>query len=287
MITRTRANIYFLEGKHKEALDAYLALVDHEEDPIAAANAAYMYHRGIAVEQDFKEAMNLYQLASLLDGGVSCYNMALMYLRGQGVAVDFEKAIKLMRQSADLGCANAILYLGNAYVLGCAYDPLEIECLSLIPFYTVIYRDFNTAFPLLEGRIDDPSLEDKRFAVIEADGDDAIEMYRALLQNHRDDPYIEEQYSSTSLLLGQAMIEGLGNCYNPEAGYRRIYRTAILHSSAEAAQFLLEHAEEARAYQIDVDRIARLLTTDYFKPVAGSLKTPEYHNVPLLLPKKE
>ena len=36
MITRTRANVYFLEGKHKEALDAYLALVDHEEDPIAA-----------------------------------------------------------------------------------------------------------------------------------------------------------------------------------------------------------------------------------------------------------
>ena len=143
------ANCLFLRGKHKEAFDSYLKILDSEPNVVAASNIGYMYHRGIGVMRNYQRALSFYNAISELDGGVACFNMALMYLRGQGVVPDFKQAIALMKRSAELGCADARLYLGLAYILGYAYDPIEIECLSLIPFYRVIYRD--NATPLLWG----------------------------------------------------------------------------------------------------------------------------------------
>ena len=282
MNTLLHANCLFLRGKHKEAFDAYIDIIKGCSDAIAASNIGYMYHRGIAVVRNYKKAMDYYMAASLEDGGVSCFNMALMYLRGQGVDVDFKKAIKLMKQSAELGCADARLYLGLAYILGYAYDPVEIECISLIPFYRVIYRD--ESMPLLEGNGYDPSLEDERYEAIEADGDDAVEMYGKLLSEHYDDPYTEKQCGAAQLMLGKAYIEGLGNTYNPKLGYEKIYRAAIFYDSSEAAQYLLANAEAARKYKIDVDRIELLTGYGYFRPTMGNLGTPYSHRVSLLLP---
>ena len=275
------ANYLFLRGKHKEAFDAYMEIVKATPDAIAASNIAYMYYRGIAVVRNYEKAFAYYNAAREEDGGVSYFNMALMYLRGQGVAVDFKKAIELMKRSADLGCADARLYLGLAYILGYAYDPVEIECISLIPFYRVIYRD--SSIPLLDGTGYDPSLEDKRYEAIEVDGDDAVEMYGRLLTEHYDDPYAEKQCSAAQLMLGKAYIEGLGNAYDPKLGYQKIYRAAIYYESAEAAQYLLANADVARKYKIDVDRIEMLTGYDYFRRTTGNLGTPYSHRVPLLL----
>lgn len=279
------ANCLFLRGKHKEAFDAYMKIVKATPDAIAASNIGYMYHRGIAVVRNYKKAMDYYMAASLEDGGVSCFNMALMYLRGQGVDADFKKAIKLMKQSAELGCADARLYLGLAYILGYAYDPVEIECISLIPFYRVIYRD--ESMPLLDGNGYDPSLDDMRYEAIEADGDDAVEMYGKLLSEHYDDPYSEKQCGAAQFMLGKAYVEGLGNAYNPKFGYQKIYRAAIYYDSAEAAQYLLANADAARTYKIDVDKIELLTGYGYFRPTMGNLGTPYSHRVPLLLPKNK
>ena len=279
------ANCLFLRGRHKEAFDAYMEIVKATPDAIAASNIGYMYHRGIAVVRNYKKAMDYYMAALLEDGGVSCFNMALMYLRGQGVDADFKKAIKLMKQSAELGCADARLYLGLAYILGYAYDPVEIECISLIPFYRVIYRD--ESMPLLDGNGYDPSLEDKRYEAIEADGDDAVEIYGKLLSEHYDDPYAEKQCGAAQFMLGKAYVEGLGNAYNPKFGYQKIYRAAIYYDSAEAAQYLLANAEAARTYKVDVDKIELLTGYGYFRPTMGNLGTPYSHRVPLLLPKNK
>ena len=277
-----RANCLFLQGKHKEAFDAYTDILKSSPDAVAASNIGYMYHRGIAVVRDYKKALAYYNAAREEDGGVSFFNMALMYLRGQGVAVDFKKAIELMKLSADRDCADARLYLGLAYILGYAYDPVAIECISLIPFYRVIYRD--ASVPLIEGEGDDYAFDDKRYEAIEADGDDAVEMYRMLISEHYDDPYAEKQCGAAQLMLGKAYIEGIGNTYNPKLGYQKIYRAAIYYESAEAAKYLLANADAARTYKIDVDRVEMLTGYEYFKPTTGNLGTPYSHRVPLLLP---
>ena len=278
------ANSLFLKGRHKEAFNAYMQILKSAPDAIVASNIGYMYHRGIAVARNYNKAMAFYNAAREEDGGVSCFNMALMYLRGQGVEIDFKRAIALMTRSAKLGCADARLYLGLAYILGYVYDPSNIECISHIPFYCVIYRDASEL--LLEGDGYDPALEDKRYEAIEADGEDAVGMYRELLKEHGDDPYTEKQCGAAQLMLGMAYIEGLGDEYDPSLGYKKIYRAAICYESAEAAQYLLANAGAAKAYDIDVGRIEMLSRREYFCPITGRLGTPPGHRINLLLPEE-
>ena len=278
------ANCLFLRGKHKEAFDAYMKIVKATPDAIAASNIGYMYHRGIAVVRDYQKALAFYNAAREEDGGVSFFNMALMYMRGQGVAVDFKKAIELMKRSVDQGCVDARLYLGLAYLLGYAYDPVEIECLSLIPFYRVIYRDESQ--PLLGGEQFDPTMEDKRYEAIEADETEAVEMYFRLSVGHEDDPYVEKQCAAAEFMLGKAYIEGVGSIYNPKLGYRKMYHAAVYLDSAEAAQFLIANKETAKVHKINVEKVELLAEHGYFRRTMGNLGTPSSHRAPLLLPEK-
>ena len=278
------ANCLFLRGRHKEAFDAYMKIIHTCPDAIAASNIGYMYHRGIAVVRDYALAREFYTAASEEDGGAAYFNLALMSLRGQGVPVDFVKAHNLMKKSALAGCADAKLYLGLAYILGYMYDPVEIECVSLIPFYRVIYRDFGA--PLLDGGGYDETMEDKRYEAIDCDADEAFEMYRALSEEHRDDPYAERQATAAKVMMAKIYIEGIGNQYNPKLGYRMMERAAICDGSREAAEFLIANRESSRVYKVDVPRLERLASYSYFRPVMGNLGTPQSHRVALLLPKE-
>lgn len=279
------ANTMFLMGKHQEAFKEYRELARSYRDPVAASNVGYMYHRGIAVVRDYKIALEFYTAAREGDGGVSYFNMALMYLRGQGVDMDFKKAIEYMHQAANLGCPDARLYLGLAYILGYAYDPVEIECISLIPFYRVIYRDIST--PLLEGQGYDETIEDRRYEAIECDADNAFEMYRALSNEHLDDPCAEKQSAAANFMMAKFYIEGVGDHYNPSLGYRMMERAAIFDRSREAAEFLLANSKIARTHKVNIPRLETLAAYSYFRPVMGNLGTPRSHRVPLLLPKAE
>lgn len=275
------ANCLFLKGRHKEAFDAYMKIIHTRPDAVTASNIGYMYHRGIAVVRNYKLAHEFYTAASEGDGGASYFNLALMSLRGQGVPVDFVKAHNLMQKSALAGCADAKLYLGLAYILGYMYDPVEIECVSLIPFYRVIYRDPKA--PLLDGGGYDETMEDKRYEAIECDADDAFEMYRTLSDEHRDDPYAEHQSTAAKVMMAKFYIEGIGNHYDPRLGYRMMERAAIYDYSREAAEFLLANRETAQIYKVDVPRLELLTSYSYFRPVMGNLGTPRSHRVPLLL----
>jgi len=276
------ANCLFLKGRHKEAFDAYMKIIHARPDAVTASNIGYMYHRGIAVVRNYKLAREFYTAASEGDGGAAYFNLALMSLRGQGVPVDFVNARNLMQKSALAGCADAKLYLGLAYILGYMYDPVEIECVSLIPFYRVIYRDPNA--PLLDGGGYDESMEDKRHEAIECDADDAFEMYQTLSDEHRDDPYAEQQSAAARVMMARFYIEGIGNRYDPRLGYRMMERAAIYDYSREAAEFLLANRETAHVYKVDVPRLELLASYRYFRPVMGNLGTPRSHRVPLLLP---
>ena len=186
-----------------------------------------------------------------------------------------------MHRSADHGCPEANLYLGLAYLLGCAYDPVEIECVSLIPFYRVIYRDPNV--PLLEGHGYDEHMEDQRYEAISCDADDAFEMYQRLTTEHNEDPYSEKQTAAAKFMKAKFYIEGIGNRYNPKLGYRMMESAALYDYSREAAEFLLANQDTAKVYKINLPRLEMLSDHGYFRPTMGNLGTPPSHRVPLLL----
>ena len=276
------ANALFLQGKHKEALEGYEEILRSSPDALAAANLAYMYHRGISVVRDYQKAFQLYTVASDGDGGAALFNLAIMHLRGQGVPVDFVKARELMRRSAQNGCIDAKLYLGLAYLLGYMYDPIEIECISLIPFYRVIYRDYST--PLLDGGGFDPDMEDRRFEAIESDAEDAFEMYKSVAFAHADDPYVERQLAAANFMKAKFYIEGVGNRYDPKMGFRLMEQAAIFGYSQEAAAFLLANRDKAKTYKVNLPKLERLVESGYFRPTTGALANPKSHCVPLMLP---
>ena len=72
------------------------------------------------------------------------------------------------------------------------------------------------------------------------------------------DTYIEEQLGNANLLLGQALIEGLGDEYDPAKGFRMIKRAAIRHGSKDAAAYLAANYERALAYGVDPRKIGKL-----------------------------
>ena len=252
---QNRADAQFLKGEYEEAFAMYFEGATRYRDPRAAFDVAYMYHRGIHVPRNYALAHEFYGAAALLEGGAAEFNRALLFLRGQGAEADFKAAAQHMKRAANLGCADARLYLGVAYTTGCMFDPLDIECLSMIPFYRVISRDANTL--LLSGSGADPELEARRFEALDASETDALEMFEAAA-NIRDETYMGRQIGTAKMMVGQALVEGVGKEYDPRRGYELIASAAIDHGSREAAMLLAERSEAAAAYGVRADKILLL-----------------------------
>lgn len=252
---QSRADARFLKGEYREAFEMYFEGATRHRDPRAAFDVAYMYHRGFYVPRNYKLAHEFYGAAALLEGGAAEYNRALLYIRGQGTAADFQMAARHMKRAAALGCADARLYLGVAYTTGCMFDPLDIECLSMIPFYRVIRRDPNQL--LLNGLGADPDVEARRFEAIEADEVAAVEMFEAAA-SVEDDTYMDKQIGTAKMMMGQALVEGVGKEYDPQRGYELLVSAAVDHGSREAAALLVERAEAAAAYGVRADVIGLL-----------------------------
>ena len=248
------ADALFLQGKHREAFERYFHGATELHDERAAFDLAYMYHRGFYVPTNYAMARRFYHAASAMEGGAPLFNLALMEIRGLGAPPDLKAAVRHMEEAAALNSPDAQLYLGSAYTLGCVFDPLNIECLSMIPFYRVIPRAEQA---LLTGAGSDPQLEDMRFSIIEADEYAATEMFERATR-HKDDTYISPQIGAARTALGQALIEGFGMEYSPQKGYRLLARAAIENGSREAAAYLLAHREEAQIYGVAAGKLHAL-----------------------------
>lgn len=248
------ADALFLQGNYREAFERYFHGATELRDDRAAFDLAYMYHRGFHVPVNYPMARKFYHAASAMEGGAPLFNLALMEIRGLGDRPDLRSALRHMEEAAALDSPDAQLYLGTAYTIGCVFDPLNIECLSMIPFYRVIPRTEQT---LLTGAGLDPELENERFSVIEADEQSAVEMF-ARATRHRDDTYISPQIGAARVAMGQALIEGFGMEYDPRRGYRLLEKAALVNGSREAAAYLTAHREEARIWGISEARIAYL-----------------------------
>ena len=66
---------------------------DEPGDEYAQATLGFMYHVGEGVEQDFEEAVRLYEMAAEQGFGHAQYNLAVMYVRGKRwVEQDYSEA---------------------------------------------------------------------------------------------------------------------------------------------------------------------------------------------------
>ena len=251
-----RANANFLKGRYRDAFEEYFYGAVDKREPIAAFNLAFMYHQGISVPRNYMMAHRFFVAASGLEGGEAQFNLALMYLRGQGVEPDAKRAAEYMKASAACECINAQLYLAAAYTMGYMFDPVDIECISLIPFYRIIERKQSRLY--LSGAGGDARLEDGRYEVLEADEQYAVELLRAAA-GHKDTTYIDEQVGVAKMTLGQAYIEGFGDEYDPGKGYKLIEAAAIRHGSQEAATYLLQNKDTAKVYGVNAARVTYLI----------------------------
>ena len=252
------ADATFLRGDHRGAFEQYFHAATEHRDPRAAFDVAFLYHMGYGVPRNDYMARQFYRAALCLDEGVAAFNLGLLYLRGQGGEVDFDAALRMMRQAAADGCIDAQLYLGMAYTMGCLFDPINIECISMIPFRRVISR---SAGNLLATGNFDPTADARRYEAVEADAEGAAQMLWQAAR-HKDDTYIEKQLGDAKLLLGQVLIEGLGEEYDPAKGFRMIRRAALQHGSKEAAAYLAANREKALAYGVDPHKVGRLGRSD-------------------------
>ena len=71
------------------------------------ARLGYMYHQGLGVVLDYREAARWIRKSAESGYAKAQYNLGLMYGNGQGVALDTEKALEWLRKSARQGYQEA------------------------------------------------------------------------------------------------------------------------------------------------------------------------------------
>lgn len=82
-------------------------------DKAAISNLGTIYHEGLAGEENFERALELYRKAAELGSGSAWYNQGMMILNGQGTERDLKKAEICFRKATRLGSKNADLMLAR------------------------------------------------------------------------------------------------------------------------------------------------------------------------------
>ena len=233
MYDNAKAVTAYLHGEHQKAAEMFLEGA-REGDIFGAFNYAYCLWRGIGTERDAASARSFFSFASELSGGDAHYNLAILHMHGEGGRVDYRKAFSHMQTAAELGCVEAMLYLGNAYTTGTLFEP-DIIGISRIPFHTAEYR---TATFYLEGSIEEAEAdEEARVRVVSADAGEAFYWFSRAA--HHDPTYAEALVAKGQFLYAKCYLDGFGTEYNRERGLK-IMLLAGANGSPEAAGFLAE-----------------------------------------------
>ncbi len=233
MYDNAKAVTAYLHGEHEKAAEMFLAGA-RDGDIFGAFNYAYCLWRGIGVERDAASARSFFGFASELSGGDAHYNLAILYMHGEGGKKDYRKAFSHMQTAAELGCVEAMLYLGNAYTTGTLFEP-DIIGIRRIPFHTAEYR---TSTFYLEGSIEEAEAdEEARVRVVSADAGEAFYWFSRAA--HHDPTYAEQLVAKGQFLYAKCYLDGFGTEYNRERGLK-IMLLAGANGSPEAAGFLAE-----------------------------------------------
>lgn len=228
------ADVAFMRGDYEGAAKMYLDGA-REGDETAAFDYGYCLLHGYGVPCDPSQAKSFFSYARDMSGGESCYNLAMLYLEGRGVVRDYRTAIAYMSDAADLGCVEAMLYLGMAYTVGYVYYP-EITSISMIPFHKPEYRDTSR---YVSGEVGDFEEDDERRAtLIGVDGVRAFDYFKAAAS--ADPTYVKELVSRGKYLYAMCYLEGFGTDFNRASGLR-LMLNASKSGSSDAEIYLVEH----------------------------------------------
>ena len=233
MYDNAKAVTAYLHGELERAAEMFLTGA-REGDVFGAFNYGYCLWRGIGVQKDAASARSFFSFASEMQGGDAHYNLAILFMHGEGGKKDYRKAFSHMQTAAELGCVEAMLYLGSAYTTGTLFEP-DIVGISCLPFHKAEYR---TAAPYLSGEVEDAEAdEDARVGVVSADAGEAFYWFSRAA--HHDPTYAEDLVAKGQFLYAKCYIDGFGTEYNRELGLK-IMLLAGANGSAEAAGFLAE-----------------------------------------------
>ena len=229
------ADVLFMRERYQEAAEMYLEGARNGEE-IASYNYAYCLLNGIGVEADPALAKSFFSFARDMKGGESCYALAILYLEGNGVERDYRTALRYMSDTADLGCVEAMLYLGMAYTTGYVLHP-EITGICMIPFHKPETRSAS-AF-LLEGDVVDFEKDEaERYSIIHADARRAFEYFSEAA--HAKSTYVEDLVAKGTYLFAKCYLDGMGVDVNREVGLT-IMLNAGKSGSEDAVAFLAEN----------------------------------------------
>ncbi|MBU1221478.1 sel1 repeat family protein [Myxococcota bacterium] len=92
---------------------------------------AYIYETGRGVEQNFKRAGLLYDMACVMGEPIACANLGYLYEKGFGVKPDPVKAFKLYEMSCKKGEMTACNNLGHMYHSGVAVKSDSVKAFGL------------------------------------------------------------------------------------------------------------------------------------------------------------
>lgn len=249
MYEQSAIDVLFLEGKLEEAAAKYYEAA-RNGSPRCAFNYGYCLLRGRGVKTDYKRAAEYFAYAKNQKGGEAEYNLALMAMHGYGMSRDFKRAIAYMRESAELGCVEAQLYLGMAYTLGAVFEP-EISAICLIPYHKAEYIPDDEF--LLGGAVDMEAEEEARMSVISSDDREAFEWFR--MAAHSDPTYAEDLVARGQFMYAKCYLDGFGTHYDRTKGARLMLlagkngsREAVeyLEANGHITQLLLEEKKEKR-----------------------------------------
>ena len=235
MFDKLKADVLFMRGEYASAAQMFLEGA-REGDAQASFNYAWCLWQGIGVEKDAHAAKSYFAFAKNMPGGEACYNLAMLYLHGEGVKCNYKLSFEYMRDAADLGCVEAMLYLGMVYTTGAMFEP-DIIGISMIPFHKSEYRDFSA--PLIAGYVPDfEEDEEKRYSVVAPDAREAFLYFR--LAARQDPTYVGELVAKGKFLYAKCYLDGLGVEFDRKKGVR-LMLMAGKAGSADATAFLGEH----------------------------------------------
>lgn len=228
------ADVLFMKGEYEAAAEMYLEGA-REGEEIASFNYAYCLLHGYGVEQDPEMAKSFFTFARDMEGGESCYNLAVQYIEGNGVEKNYKTGIQYMSDAADLGCVEAMLYLGMVYTTGYILAP-EITSICMIPFHKSEMRTENVY--LIEGGSFSEIDEEERFTTVRADARRAFEYFSEAA--HADSTYVEDLVAKGKYLFAKCYIDGMGTDPNRELGLG-LMLAAGKSGSLDAVAFLSEN----------------------------------------------
>lgn len=232
---KSTADVLFMRGEYERAAEMYLEGA-REGEEIAAFDYAYCLLHGYGVEQDAEQAKSFFTFARDMEGGESCYNIAVQYLEGNGVQRNYRTAIRYMTDSADMGCVEAMLYLGMVYTTGYVLSP-EITSICMIPFHKSEIRTENVMLLAGDGIFAEAD-EEERFSTVRADARRAFEYFSEAARH--DPTYVEDLVAKGKYLYAKCYIDGMGTDPKRELGLR-LMLSAGKSGSEDAVAFLAEN----------------------------------------------